>query len=209
MDDARENLPSHQSGSTFQEMVAQAAKGSDTAVWELVEQYHKNILRVVRRHLPTEIRSKIDSTDIVQSVWKSFLRNRSTLEHAHSVENFVSYLATMARLKVYETHRHYTQTKAYDIHREDRSNSRANLSDEEADIDYAKRLVDRRCDTPSEIIAAQENWHIALERAGDRGHEIIRLRLQGLTLDEVATRLNTSTSTVRRVLDSVLKSLTA
>jgi len=39
--------------------------------------------------------------------------------------------------------------------------------------------------------------------------QAVHLKLQGLTLDEIAERMALSKSTVRRILDSVLQSLTA
>ncbi|BBO35657.1 hypothetical protein PLANPX_5269 [Lacipirellula parvula] len=187
----------------------EAARGSEEAVWLLLERYSKNILRVVRRHLPSELRSKVDSTDIVQSVWKSLIRKGAKFDDASTPEKLVAYLAGMAKYKVYETHRHYTTTKAFDLGREqslsqpDAGNTAA--ANSRPDVD----LHDARAQEPLEIISTRENWQRAINNSGDRGRRIVELRLQGLTYEEVAGRLNISVSTVRRALDSLLESLSS
>jgi len=192
----------------FEEIVGRIAGGSDSAVWELLDRYSKNILRMVRRRLPSEIRHKVDSIDIVQSVWKSLLRKGSHLNHAGTAEDFVAYLAGMAKLKVFETHRHFTQCEAFNVRREVPLNPPTALGDGGCfDVDSDRR-VDRKCDAPSAVVRARENWEQAVEKAGARGQQVVQLKLQGLTLDEIAVRLKLSKSTVRRILDSVLHSLT-
>ena len=187
-------------GSTFKELVELAADGSDEAVWALLDRYSKNILRVVRRHLPAEIRSKVDSTDIVQSVWKSLLRNEARFDSDCSPEQLIAYLAGMPRLKVYETHRHFTTMKG-DVHREQSINSHAE------DPARTVEVNDNRTPRPDVIASARDNWTRAIDITGERGRTIVDMRLRGLTLSEISTEMNVSLSTVRRVLDTLLQSL--
>ena len=186
--------------STFKELVELAAEGSDEAVWTLLQRYSKNILRVVRRHLPAEIRAKVDSTDIVQSVWKSLLRNETRFDSDCSPDQLIAYLAGMARLKVYETHRHFTTMKG-DVHREQSLSSHAEGSTEQVEV------RDRRTSQPDVIASARDNWTHAIDASGERGRMIVDMRLRGLTLSEISAEMNVSLSTVRRVLDALLQSL--
>jgi RNA polymerase sigma-70 factor (ECF subfamily) len=197
---------------SFEDLVLRIADGSETAVWELLDRYSTNILRLVRRHLPAEIRPKVDSVDIVQSVWKSLLRKGIPVEQLRTAEDFVAYLAGTAKLKVFEAHRHYTRCQSANVRRE------VHLDFIPADEPQRKRFpltfshdprADKRSSTPSAIVCARENWERAIDRAGERGQQVVQLKLQGHTLDEIAERLSLSKSTVRRVLDSLLQSLTA
>ena len=195
----------HDASPGFEELVEQVRNGSDSAMWELLLRYEKNILRSVQRHLPAEIRQKVDSTDIVQSVWRSLLRMGTGLGQADSAERFIAYLAGMARNKVFEAHRHFNQ-QAYDVRREvpwDLA-ERDGKSDDPRD---AHDFIDKTCPQPSAIVEAQDNWERAMSKAGERGHEVVQLRLQGLSLEEVSVRLNISKRTVQRVLDTMLQSL--
>lgn len=186
--------------STFKELVELAADGSDEAIWTLLDRYSKNILRVVRRHLPAEIRSKVDSTDIVQSVWKSLLRNEARFDSDCSPEQLIAYLAGMARLKVYETHRHFTTMKG-DVHRE------RSLSSHAEDPTGPVEVRDNRTPRPDVIASARDNWSRAIDISGERGRRIVDMRLRGLTLSEISAEMNISLSTVRRALDALLQSL--
>jgi RNA polymerase sigma factor (sigma-70 family) len=188
---------------SFETLVALMGQGSETAAWELAERYHKSILRIVRRHLPGDIRTKIDSVDIVQSVWKSFLRKESPLDHMRSAEAFIAYLAGMARLKVLETRRHFT-LGGFDISREEHFSGVSAPTGHLAD----DPLHDRKSCEASAIIAAHEKWEGAMALVGERGREVVRLRLKGLTLEEIATSLGLSVMTVRRTFDVLLQSLT-
>ena len=189
----------------FEALMQRVAGGSEAAVWQLLDRYSKNILRTVRRHLPTEIRSKVDSVDIVQSVWKSLLRKGPRLDDLATADQLIAYVASMARLKVYETHRHYTKQAKTDVRREVRQ--AGVVPPETPRTGEAPDPIDRRASTPSAIVQAQENWECAVKRLGTRAEQVVELRLQGATLDEIAEQLTLSKSTVRRVLASMLNSL--
>lgn len=192
---------------SFEELVQLVANGSEEAVWTLLDRYSKNILRVVRRHLPTEIRSKVDSTDIVQSVWKSFLRTGAKFDADTTPEKLIAYMAGMARLKVYETHRHYTTLKGFDVRKEQPLEGVAG-SNESGEQRSASDVRDARAQQPDDIVGTREHWRHAMAESGERGRQIVNLRLQGLTLTEISEELKISVSTVRRTLDALLQSLT-
>lgn len=191
----------------FEVLIRRISEGSEDAVWEVLERYSTNILRVVRRHLPNELRPKIDSIDIVQSVWKSLLRKGDGFDHISSAEHFVGYIAACARNKVLETHRNYTQHACADIRRE------VPLTSDQRDNDGAltrvRDLPDRRADNPGDNATAREKWELAVQRAGERGQRVVQLRLQGMTLDEIAEETGMTKITVRRDLDAILSCLTA
>lgn len=202
--DSADAPPAMWSEAGFEALLEAMAQGSQTAVWELIDRYSTNILRVVRRRLPAEIQSKVDPADIVQSVWKSLLRKQDRLQPFATPEQFVAYLAGMARLKVLETHRHFTACEAFDVHREENTELIAAAPGRDR---TPSPLLDRRGSTPSSIVQTREKWEHALATAGDRGQQVVQLRLQGLTQDEIAEQLRLSKSTVRRILHSMLKSL--
>jgi RNA polymerase sigma factor (sigma-70 family) len=197
--------PERHSG--FEVLIRRIGEGSDEAVWELLDRYSANILRVVRRHLPAELRLKVDSVDIVQSVWKSLLRKGEGFDHIASVEQFIGYIAKVAQYKVFETHRHFTKCAQFDIRREVPL-QRPKSSDEEVG-DGLGDCIDPRCQDPGDALQARESWSLAMEKVGARGQRVVQLRLQGMTYQEIAEETGLSAITVRRTLASVLTSLTA
>jgi RNA polymerase sigma factor (sigma-70 family) len=192
---------------SFEDLIRRISEGSETAVFDLLDRYSKNIMRVVRRRLPREIRTKVDSVDIVQSVWKSLLDKGVPLDRLATPEDFVAYLAGAARLKIFEAHRHYT-CAASNIRREvqlppQTAHQVGQPSSQEPDAG-----IDQKGNTPSAVVGARETWERAIDKAGALGRRAIQLKLQGLTLDEMAEQMGLSKRSVQRLLDSILQSLT-
>jgi RNA polymerase sigma factor (sigma-70 family) len=197
--------PERSSG--FEVLIRRIGEGSNEAVWELLNRYSANILRVVRRHLPAELRPKVDSVDIVQSVWKSLLRKGEGFDHIASAEQFIGYIARVAQYKVFETHRHFTKCAQFDIRREVPLPRPKNPGEEAGDA--LADCIDPKCQDPGEVLHARESWSLAMEKVGERGQRVVQLRLQGMTYQEIAEETGLSAITVRRTLASVLTSLTA
>jgi len=193
----------------FESLMRRLAEGSDQAGWALLERYQINILRTVRRHLPAKMRRTVDSTDIVQSVWKSLLRKGPELDRLGTPEQLVAYLAGMARLKVLESQRAHDRRQPRDGADGLRpAVAGTRRADHFPDVDVAE-CEDLRRQSPSSIIQFRETWNLALEQLGDRGERVIELRLQGLTLDQIADELNLGKRTVQRILAAMLESLEA
>jgi RNA polymerase sigma factor (sigma-70 family) len=200
-----EGPPEKYSG--FEVLIRRIGEGSDEAVWELLNRYSANILRVVRRHLPAELRPKVDSVDIVQSVWKSLLRKGDGFNHIASADQFIGYIARVAQYKVFETHRHFTRYAQFDIRREVPLPSPKDPGEE---VENAPGdCIDPRCQDPGDALQARESWSLAMDKVGSRGQRVVQLRLQGMTYQEIAEETGLSAITVRRTLASVLTSLTA
>jgi RNA polymerase sigma-70 factor (ECF subfamily) len=101
------------------ELVARAKRGDEAAIREFLTRFEHEVRMMVRNRLPRRLRSRFDSMDFVQSVWKSFfssLRSGSTeFENIHHLRGF---LAGVARNKVYQQHRRLTRTEKHAINRE-------------------------------------------------------------------------------------------
>jgi RNA polymerase sigma factor (sigma-70 family) len=158
---------------------------------------------MVRRRLPAEIRHRVDSIDIVQSVWKSFLRDEVRIANAITVEDLVPYLTGMAKLKIAEKHRRLTQTQRADIRKE-----ASRVANDEHAVSDVSAYADRKQAMPGDIAVAKDNWERTMEKVGERGQQVLQLRLQGFTLDEISERTEIGKRTVQRILASALQSLT-
>lgn len=193
----------------FEQLMGRLAEGSEEAGWELLDRYSTNILRAVRRHLPAKLRRTVDSTDIVQSVWKSLLRKGPSLDSLGTPDQLIAYLAGMARLKVLESQRAHGRRQPRDPTVEiGAANSAAGRAERYSAFDVAQ-CQDLRRKTPSSIVQFRETWNLALGQLGARGERVIELRLQGRTLDEIAGELHLGKRTVQRILAAMLESLEA
>jgi RNA polymerase sigma factor (sigma-70 family) len=182
-------------------------EGSESAVWQLIEKYSSNIVRAVRRRMPDDLRRKVDSTDIAQSVWKSLLRKDHGLDAIATSEQFVALISEMARRKTVENERFHKRTQARDMNREVQLHSKS--SDDVAVGGRAAScgLPDRSIPTPSSMAELQESWERCLDASGERARAIVQLRLQQVPDEQIAARLQISVSTVRRIVHNMVESL--
>src|SRR3954468_10257310 len=84
----------------FAALLERVCAGSEEAAQEFLRTYGPPILRVVRRRLHQELRSKYDSIDFEQAVWASFFAQDLRAYKFAGQEALVSYLITLATNKV-------------------------------------------------------------------------------------------------------------
>ena len=186
--------------SDFRRLIDEMAQGSEEAAWNLTEIYTPHILRAVRALLPSRIRSKVDSRDFVQSVWASILLKRSRLDQFQRPEQFIGYVAAMARHKVIDMHRHFL-TEKKDINAEVAMPVKEHMT---SAANVEKRLPMSKEPTPSQVAVARETWEQMVRRRPTRDQRIISMRIKGLTYVEIADRLTVSEKTVQRSLHRML-----
>ncbi len=176
----------------FCKLMGRVAEGSEDAAWELVTRYGEEIRRAVRRVLNVKLRPKFDSLDFVQLVWKSFFRVRNNCNRFHRPEELAAYLVTMARNKVGLEARRRLSTEKYNIRREQSFNQ--------------LRSEDTACRQPApiDVAIAHEQWDQILEGQPAHYRQIIHLRLQGHTCQEIGKTVRVSERTVRRFLKKLL-----
>lgn len=182
----------------FRRMVRLAQEGDDQAVAALLRQFEPDVRLMVRVKLPRALRTQFDSMDFVQAVWQSVLADRSD-EPAESFENpghFRAYLAGVARNKVLEEYRRRTQTRKYDLSREEPLYVRRGGREQ-------PREVASPDPSPSQEVQAGDRLDQLTAGRPRLEAEIVDLRRQGLTFEEIAGRLGLSDRAVRRILEAV------
>lgn len=195
-------------GSNFERLLSALAEGSEEAAWEIVETYSPNILRAVRRSMPVSIRPKLDSVDIVQSVWASLLVDNEEMRNFRTPEKFIAYLVGTARQKVLATYRHYTRNARRNLYRERPLNAVPTNDDMAADeSDREPTLLVGRDPTASAVASVRETWEGILKQCDEREQKLVQLRLSGRTNEEIAQELGMSVRTVRRVLERLTEML--
>lgn len=183
---------------TFEQLLERVAQGSEEAAWQIVEQYSPNILRAVRQTMPDVIRPKLDSIDIVQSVWASLLLRSDGISDLDTPERFVAYLISMAKRKVLATYRHYTRVASRSVYREQQ------LTDADSSLDGIQPgLAVSRDGTASAVASVREAWARTMKGCSPQETDIVKLRLSGLSDSQIAGQLNISERTVRRVLEKL------
>jgi RNA polymerase sigma factor (sigma-70 family) len=177
----------------FRTLMRQISDGSEDAAWILVENYGELIRRAVRRVLNTRLRSKFDSLDFVQLVWSSFFRARNRLDRFERPEELAAFLMTIARNKVGMEIRRRLQTEKYNLNREQSLNEPSIVN---------RHITDPR-PMPIDVAIAREQWNHFLSGQPNHYREIIKLRLQGRTHQDIAHLLKIDERTVRRFLNKL------
>lgn len=182
----------------FCRLISLAQNGDEEAVATLLRQFEPDVRLMVRVRLPRALRTQFDSMDFVQAVWQSVLADREgdALEGFENAGHFRAYLSGVARNKVMEEYRRRTQTRKYDLNREEPLYFRRGGRDE-------PRAVASPDPSPSQEVQAEDRLDQMTAGRPRLEAEIVELRRQGLTFEEIAARLKLSDRAVRRVIDAV------
>lgn len=167
--------------------------GDAAAAKEVFLAYEPYLRMVVRRRLPTRLRSKFDSIDVVQSVWADVVHGFR--EGGWRFANAGQLKAFLARV---------TQNRFLDRVRKHGSAVNREQSLKNGD---AKAITPQPGSSPSQIVQADELWQDLLRLCPPGHHDLLHLKRQGCTLDEIAERTGLHKGSVRRILYDLQKRL--
>jgi RNA polymerase sigma factor (sigma-70 family) len=158
---------------------------------ELFTTYEPFLRAVVRRNTPGQFRGQFDSVDVVQSVWVYVLQGlRSSGWWVNEPARFRALLRMLARRRLISRVRHYRAAA-------EREQRRAASH---AEINFGQPR-------PSELAQANELWDRLLELCPPAHHNVLRLRRNGLSLNEIADQTGLHEGSVRRVLRHLARRL--
>jgi len=180
----------NQETTTFRDAVERVCAGSEDAAHELIDTYGPHIQRVVRRKLNQRMRSKFDSIDFVQMVWASFFTDRDRISKFQEPEDLIRYLIKMARHKLLQESRRRLTSQKHNINRE-------------CSLEHAQppeSSYTRKSATPSQIAMANEQLSELTDEQSVRNKQIVALRMEGATYEEISRRLRIHERTARRVI---------
>jgi RNA polymerase sigma factor (sigma-70 family) len=176
---------------SLHEVLAQIRDGDESASARFVAAYEPPLRQVVRRSLPDRVRGRFDSDDVMQSVWVHvFSGLRAGNWQFADEERLRAFLFTIARRRlVSRMRRHYPAAK-----RETPG----------TDLDAHTAPQTSR---PSEVVQAEDVWEQILELCPPEHHQLLRLRREGLTLEEIADRTGLHEGSVRRIIRGVARAM--
>jgi DNA-directed RNA polymerase specialized sigma24 family protein len=180
----------------FIDLMARAKSGDPTAIRAFLSRFEWEVQMMVRARLPRKLRGRFDSMDFAQAVWQSFfsdLRNRSS--EFENVQHLRAFLKGMVWNKVQEQHRRLTKTEKSDLGREE------SLYIRRGDRDVPRAVVSHE-PSPSQTLQAHDRLMQLTAGRGPAEVAVIRLRHQGLTIDEIAARTGFHERTVRRFIEA-------
>jgi RNA polymerase sigma factor (sigma-70 family) len=162
----------------------------DAAVAEQVFREYEPYLRIlVRRQLRPALRAKFDSMDVVQSVWADVLEGLSESGWRFSDRGHLqAFLARLAR------HRFLDRCRKHRI---------ALAREEPGAETVLAELIATGTPRPSEVAQQNELWDRMLALCPPAHHEMLRLKRQGLSAGEIASRTGLNEGSVRRILNDL------
>jgi RNA polymerase sigma factor (sigma-70 family) len=186
----------------FDRLMTQLANGSEDAAMQLAEKYTPYIIRTVRRGLTSQMRQKMDSQDVAQTLWASLLLRPTELSRLKTPGEFIAYLAQATRNKVAEKKRGLLAQKR-DINRELQLESHTDgVVDDRRD-----RALHSKEPTPSTMASLRERWQATIQGVSERDRHIVELRLRKHTFLEISTMLSIHEQTARRVVEKLVEQL--
>jgi RNA polymerase sigma factor (sigma-70 family) len=168
----------------IEQLLDRLGTGDQAATEQVFRAYEPFLRKVVRRRLPAQARSRLGSSDIVQSVWADLLEGfREARWRFADAGHLRAFLVRAVQYRLFDRARQaLTQARREEP-----------LPRLPADLPGAEPR-------PSERAQAEAVWEKLLALSPPRHHDILRLRRSGLTLREVAERTGLHEGSVRRFL---------
>jgi RNA polymerase sigma-70 factor (ECF subfamily) len=167
-------------------------RGDDAAVENAFLAFEPYLRLIVRRRMPVRLRARFDSADVVQSAWADLLdgfrQGRWQFATANHLRQF---LVRATQNRFLNSLRHATATR------------------EQALDHTAADELNAAGPSPSEEAVAGELWDRILLLCPPAHRELVQLRRDGLSLDEIAARTGLHEGSVRRILYELARRVVA
>ena len=195
-------------GNTFnyqtQRLVALAKNGDQTALDRLCKVYNERVLRIIRMRMGPELRTKLESMDLVQDAFISALRSLENFTYENEGD-FLRWVSKIAENRLRDNLDKLHADKR-DIRQEIPLN---NMSATQETFVGISGPIDTT--TPSIIMSRREELN-KLEKAMDKlkpeYREVITLtKIEGLSYKEAGQRLGRNADAVRMLLSRAMATL--
>ncbi len=176
-------------------LVARCRQGDEQAERELFDRYLCRLLGLVRSRLSNKLRGRLDPEDVLQSAYRSFFagleRDRFVLERSGDLWRLLSAIALHKLMRQIKRHRAGKRNVGLEAHALD-GDSLLGLAPEAIAEPSARHA--------SAVVEELEQVMAGLD---DVRRQMLELRLQGLTLEEVASKTGRSERAVRRLFEKL------
>ena len=189
-----------------QRLIGLVKNGDDSASERLFRIYGERIRRIVRLRMGGELRSKLESMDLVQDAFISALRGLDKFTYQNEGD-FLRWLSKIAENRIRDNLDKLHANKR-DIHKEIPLNSNKQTTEDS----FIKTVEPVDLTTPSMVMSRREDLN-KLEKAMDKlkfeyKEVIVLVKIEGLSHKEVAERLGKSPHSTRAFLSRALTALT-
>jgi RNA polymerase sigma-70 factor (ECF subfamily) len=176
----------------LQELLDRLTQGDTEAATQVFLAYEPYLRKVIRRHLPARLRSKVDSSDVMQSAWSDVLERLRTADWSfESPAQLQAFLVRVMKNRCIDRFRRYRRPLE-----QERSLGETQLEDMPASPS-----------NPEAIAQANELWDRLLALCPPQHHEVLRLKREGVALAEIARQTGLHEDSIRRILRELARRL--
>jgi RNA polymerase sigma-70 factor (ECF subfamily) len=174
---------------SLDELLAGLGEGDADAVERVIRAYEPYLRMVVRRQLPDHLRAKFDSIDVVQSVWADVVGGLQDARWSFpDAAHLRAFLVKAAR------------NRLIDRGRQQQAAARRETA-APSEIQNVPAVEPR----PSETAGAEDLWRQMVQACPPQHRDLLVLKREGASLDEIAARTGLHKSSVRRILYEIAR----
>ena len=186
-------------------LVALAQDGGESALNQLCKVYGPRVLWIIRLRMGREIRSKLESMDLVQDVLMSALKDLGTFTYK-TEGDFLRWLSRIAENRL-RGHLHRLHANKRDIRKEVQLDGYRPTAEDS----FVAALDAVDTTTPSAIMSKREELDKlakAIDALKPEYRQVIVLtKIEGLSYKEIGERLSKSSEAVRKLVSRALEEL--
>jgi RNA polymerase sigma-70 factor (ECF subfamily) len=176
-----------------QTLVDLCRKGDNQAARQLFDRYVERLHALARRRISQRLASRVDAEDIVQSVFRTFFGRLK--EGQFKIDDQDDLCRLLVRITVHKTLRQIAHHKAG---KRDPSAEMGQSKEDEGLIE----VLDRE-PTPEATAMFLDQLEHFLNRLRPQEREILEMRLQGFSNEEIAQKLSIYDRKIRRALEHI------
>jgi RNA polymerase sigma-70 factor (ECF subfamily) len=168
--------------------------GSETAATELFDKYCEQLLRLAEKRIGARMNSRLDPEDVVQSAFRTFFGRAKA--DKFTFEDQDDLFKLLVRITVHKTLRQIAFHRA----------AKRNPSQEAGQGDTANDMLLQAVaagPTPETEVALIDQFESFMSQLPAQDRQILELRIEGYSTDEIATKLGSYDRKVRRVLERI------
>jgi RNA polymerase sigma-70 factor (ECF subfamily) len=182
------------------ELMTRWREGDQRAAEALVERYTERLLALARSRMSTPLARHIDPEDVLQSAYRSFFVG--TRDGRYVLQRSGDLWRLLAAITLHKLHHQVERHTA-----QKRTSTRTQSLDAKGSLYGLQAAQLNHEPSPAEAAALADELEQVLRGLSTRERRMVEMRLQGYSLDEIATTTQRCERTVRRILEKVKERL--
>lgn len=180
--------------SNTDDLIQRLRSGNHDAAREVFDRYVERLLVLSKRRIGQRMNSRVDPEDVVQSVFRTFFTRMKDDQFEIAAEDDLFKL--LVRITTHKTLRQIAHHRA----------AKRDPNQETPQGDDTHEMLMQAMDaepTPETIVTFMDQLEHFLGQLPPQERQILELRMEGRSTDEIAERLGTYDRKIRRVLERI------